>query len=240
MKFVQLILLSSSYFVTLVSTRFNCAEEDYCLNGGICEGIVVGAENIVTKCLCSHMYTGPRCEYKKCSRDPCQNGGFCELVGRSLFRCHCQQGIYRWEDIFYFSFLGFRGDFCQVKIPNACDSMDCGEHGKCLLLDGSFEEAVCECDPGYTGENCEFDIDDCEDNLCTSGSVCIDKVDGYECVCPEGRFGKFCQHEDICFTRNPCVYGDCYSTYGGLANCFCNPGFTVSHFQIEQSYYSPF
>ena len=93
MNLVQLILLALSYFVVPVSTRFNCAEEDYCLNEGICEGTVIGAETVVTRCRCSHMYTGPRCEYKKCSRDPCQNGGFCELVGRSLFRCHCQQGI---------------------------------------------------------------------------------------------------------------------------------------------------
>ncbi|KAE9552002.1 hypothetical protein FO519_004765 [Halicephalobus sp. NKZ332] len=180
MKFVQLIPLLFSYSIT-VSARFNCADEDYCLNGGICEGIVVGTETVVTKCLCSHLFIGPR-----------------------------------W----------FKGDFCQIKVPNACDFMHCGDHGKCLLLDGSFEEGVCECDPGYAGEHCEFNVNDCENNLCASGSTCVDKVGGYECLCPEGRFGKFCQHEDACLKRNPCAHGDCYSTVDGLINCFCHPGFT--------------
>ena len=39
------------------------------------------------------------------------------------------------------------------------------------------------------GPNCEINLDDCASNPCDSGT-CLDKIDGYECVCAPGYTGE--------------------------------------------------
>ena len=47
----------------------------------------------------------------------------------------------------------------------------------------------CECDQGYTGRDCDEDIDDCSNNMCQNGARCQDAVDSYTCLCPQGFTG---------------------------------------------------
>ena len=41
--------------------------------------------------------------------------------------------------------------------------------------------------PGMTGELCDEDINNCEENPCANGS-CEDKLNDYHCQCPQGSF----------------------------------------------------
>ena len=49
---------------------------------------------------------------------------------------------------------------------------------------------ICLCATGFTGTNCEENIDDCEDGPCGHGT-CIDGVNGYLCSCQEGKHQIF-------------------------------------------------
>jgi hypothetical protein len=42
----------------------------------------------------------------------------------------------------------------------------------------------CTCADGFEGENCEVNIDDCEDNDCENNSTCVDGINNYTCLCP--------------------------------------------------------
>jgi hypothetical protein len=76
----------------------------------------------------------------------------------------------------------------HLSITIACDDMQCN-HGQCV--DGS-----CVCDPGYTGDSCETNIDDCNPNPCQNGGTCTDGVDSYSCDCAEGYSGENCEFDD--------------------------------------------
>lgn len=46
-----------------------------------------------------------------------------------------------------------------------------------------------QCMPGYTGQNCEIEINECQSHPCQNGGSCIDLVGHYVCSCPPGTLG---------------------------------------------------
>lgn len=48
----------------------------------------------------------------------------------------------------------------------------------------------CICADGFEGENCEINVDDCEDNDCENNSTCVDGINNYTCLCPPEYTGR--------------------------------------------------
>ena len=63
---------------------------------------------------------------------------------------------------------------------NTCDPID----GKLTPCD--------ECEPGYEGELCTQEIDECEDEPCQNGGVCVDGLASFACQCPKWTAGEIC------------------------------------------------
>lgn len=106
-----------------------------------------------------------------------------------------------------------------------CYEEDCSNHGRCTNAETSYN---CTCDPGFTGEDCRTDIDDCEDNLCENNSTCIDGIAKFTCECQIGYEGTLCEQQiDECHS-NPCRNGG--TCIDLLANYSCNcPDEYVGH-----------
>ena len=73
-----------------------------------------------------------------------------------------------------------------------------------------MNEYSCECQPGYSGKNCQKNIDECAASPCHYRGICLDEINDYECVCQTGFEGKNCSSMIDHCVKNPCQNGgDC-------------------------------
>lgn len=56
------------------------------------------------------------------------------------------------------------GEYCEKKIPFCTKEFNPCKNGATCV--NHFTHYTCECKPGFTGDNCTVDIDDCQNNLC--------------------------------------------------------------------------
>lgn len=75
---------------------------------------------------------------------------------------------------------------------NECASNPCQHGGVCT---DHLNGYMCSCSTGYTGEQCETNIDDCVNHPCLHGGTCIDGINSYSCHCSLPYDGDRCQYE---------------------------------------------
>lgn len=75
---------------------------------------------------------------------------------------------------------------------NECASNPCQHGGVCT---DHLNGYVCSCSTGYTGEQCQTNIDDCINHPCLHGGTCIDGINSYSCHCALPYDGDRCQYE---------------------------------------------
>ncbi|XP_048144029.1 LOW QUALITY PROTEIN: neurocan core protein [Corvus hawaiiensis] len=76
--------------------------------------------------------------------------------------------------------------------PDPCQNNPC-LHGGTSRANGTV--CGCSCAPGFTGENCEIDIDDCLSSPCQNGGTCIDEINSFVCLCLPSYGGSRCEKD---------------------------------------------
>ena len=67
----------------------------------------------------------------------------------------------------------------------------------------------CQCEPGWTGAECDVDIDECQSIPCQNNASCENLVGDYSCTCPDQYRGKDCEYNEQIpqCSPNPCPRG---------------------------------
>ncbi|XP_061133570.1 protein crumbs homolog 1-like [Syngnathus typhle] len=107
----------------------------------------------------------------------------------------------------HFSRLSGREPNLGCQGAPVCDSQPCFNEGVCQ---DHFNEFNCSCNPGWSGELCEAEINECSSGPCFYGT-CKDLLADYQCDCEPGYIGRNCQEEVdnclefICLNEGTCV-----------------------------------
>lgn len=102
------------------------------------------------------------------------------------------------------------GVHCEINLDDCTPSTDpltnepkCFNNGKCVDRIGGYQ---CVCPPGYVGERCEGDVNECLSDPCDPrGSYnCIQLTNSYRCECRTGYTGTDV-HAAACDMTETCL-----------------------------------
>ena len=112
---------------------------------------------------------------------------------------------------------------CYPDINECIPSFDPCINGICTNSNGSYQ---CACVAGYTGVNCQTNINECHSNPCLHSSTCIDGINMYTCNCSNGYTGVNCQTNiDEC-TSSPCLNSGTCTDGINEYSCICANAYT--------------
>jgi hypothetical protein len=133
------------------------------------------------------------------------------------------------------SAVGFSGEFCEIPF-DYCSAQQCNINNtvQCVNYQRDYK---CLCKTGYTGLNCETNINKCSSQPCSSNSQCINEINSFRCLCSIGFSGLLC---DI--SLDPCQRDDTNTNSSVNSskcsgNGICYPKYFTNIGNIQNDYY---
>nr|XP_031840166.1 sushi, von Willebrand factor type A, EGF and pentraxin domain-containing protein 1-like isoform X1 [Nomia melanderi] len=198
----------------------NPCDSSPCLHEGVCNVQNLGNGAVNYTCTCDSGYSGRNCELRidECALNPCRNNGSCTSTEND-YSCECHGGFEgefceilvdhcdpppcmegstcrtvneTWQCICR---PGFLGRHCNL-LP--CDWLPCHENSYCINIreeNATRTSHRCECNDGYTGEDCSTRVDHCSSLPCRNNGKCFNEISNYTCACPVPFTGRNCETE---------------------------------------------
>ncbi|KER32803.1 hypothetical protein T265_01276 [Opisthorchis viverrini] len=226
----------------------NHCEDNPCMHGGTCINTLDGVECMCQEGFVGPLCETPQ---DLCHPNPCQNGGNCHhTIHPGDFFCSCDVGWSgRWcqlrtEDPCNASRICFNngachsnphipggfqcecgenwmGSVCHLRRPDsrACANRTlCKNGATCVDVGDSFN---CICRPGFDGQYCQNNINECSSMPCYNNGTCVDLINSFECQCPKGFTGSDCSININECATNPCAFGSTCIDRVGDYQCIC-------------------
>lgn len=234
------------------SDYVNRCTRPVCKNGATCNDPGPG-EKLQCQCAKGWTGDVCEQDYDECQSDPCSNGATCS-DSLSYFSCQCLDGwtgptcdedideclLLAREEERHNGELTMNGtqDFTHNGDHNAhhmndTESADgfqsvyndsmlaCHHAGFCVNVDGGY---MCQCLPGWEGDRCQTDKDECRSNPCQNSGLCRNTIGNFTCTCPDSWTGELCEKDvDEC-ARSPCVPPIPCENHPGGYTCLCPVG----------------
>lgn len=145
----QALFLSSGYEGRFCQIPIDPCQVNPCENSGTC----LPTMNKNFRCLCPENYSGRTCQIHMknfCSSSPCLFNATCENLPNG-YRCMCPTN-----------------EICDKSkiLTKACSNTNQCIYGTCNT------DGKCSCFPGWTGDFCSEDIDECLTNPCANQGTC--------------------------------------------------------------------
>ena len=200
-----------------VCVGYNPCKPNNCIdkNRTICNP-TINSENGFYECLCNTTFhlENEKC-IQTCKDNTCNNNGECSINENGLTKCSCN--------------TGYTGDFCNECALNYQDN----DNNKTCELSCTLAKRVLKCEEknkicsDKTGEAiCITNIDECENNPCLNGGICIDGEEDYTCNCLDDYKGKNCEIKINGCDSDPCLNGGICTNTESSYICNCeNTGF---------------
>lgn len=74
-----------------------------------------------------------------------------------------------------------------------CNPNPCQNSGTCTASGSSY---TCNCQPGWSGTNCDLASQTCQPNPCQNGGTCYVYGGSYSCQCPPSYGGANCESKE--------------------------------------------